>query len=59
VHELHRLFWLPAQAPYFVAAFFIHSVETDFGRTMAEPMALLMIACAQIPIARDTLNSTV
>jgi len=46
-------------APYFITAFFIHSVDTDFGRTMAEPMALLMIACAQIPIARDTLKSTV
>jgi hypothetical protein len=46
-------------APYFITAFFIHSVDTDFGRTMAEPMALLMIACAQIPMARDTLKSTV
>lgn len=45
--------------PYFNTAFFIHSVETDFGLTIGEPMALLTIACEHIPMARDTLKSTV
>ena len=41
------------------ACFIIHSVETDFGRVIAVPRARLMTSCASIPLARETLNSTV
>lgn len=48
-----------SQAGYFITVFFTHSVETDFGRTMGEPIPLLRMACAQMPIALETLKSTV
>jgi hypothetical protein len=37
----------------------IHSVETDFGRVIAVPIARLSTNCDSMPIARETENSTV
>ena len=36
-----------------------HSVETDLGRVMAVPMARFKTSWANMPIARETENSTV
>jgi len=44
---------------YLPTFFWTHSVETDFGRVMAVPIARLRINCASIPIERETENSTV
>ncbi len=44
---------------YFFTAFCTHSVETDFGLTIGEPIPLLRMAWAQMPMARETLKRTV
>lgn len=63
----------PAPPPYFAAtgagasaftgafapASSNHSMSTDFGRSMASPIARLQMSWARMPMARDTPNSTV
>jgi hypothetical protein len=38
---------------------FTHPVVTDLGRSIGAPIARFITNCEHIPIARDTLNSTV
>ena len=44
---------------FFCISALIHAVLTDFGRVIGVPIARFRMSCANMPIARDTLNSTV